>query len=550
MSSRYRVIKAIAHSQSTSGGLQLAVALSCLFASSQQVSARVIHVANTGVDTNPGTNEAPMHSIGLALIRAKPGDTVRIHPGTYRERIAPEVSGEPKRPITVRGQRDQDGKWLTHIDGTVPFRGPWEPAPEIGTGVYRAKQPGFEPHHMQIAGRFIPRVWPNLMRDGTGFEKLAYAARHTEKTTYLQADVAFWDTPGAAFGCSDGTVYLRFRDGRDPASEQIAAAPADGGIHIENQSCLVFRDLAVHGGEICVCIQGPNATDNVIEHCRLTNGNQRVFITDSAARNCIRHNEITIDFYSDTCRTGAWGCGRTGDDVPYELRLKEHFYNLYKHVFGPHSTSDYGVRIVNAGPDNTVFANHVFGGGQGISVYGAEDTSIYRNTVHGFSSLGLICTLNRVVNARLFDNVVYDCNINLRIHHVNEPRQSEPRSLYVYRNRFWQKPGVGTHIYFHYWKENDADPYLHPDIFIYHNSFAGGLSGLSVSGYADECGGLPRCVVVNNVLSSGMNLRVSMPFIANDGMFRFFDCNWLGGHFNPDSFDIEIVNQRLRSMHV
>ena len=25
---------------------------------------------------------------------------------------------------------------------------------------------------------------------------------------------------------------------------------------------------------------------------------------------------------------------------------------------------------------------------------------------------------------------------------------------------------------------------------------------------------------------------------------------WLGGHFDPDSFDIEIVNQRLRSMHV
>ncbi|MCJ7764080.1 MAG: plasmid pRiA4b ORF-3 family protein, partial [Dehalococcoidales bacterium] len=25
---------------------------------------------------------------------------------------------------------------------------------------------------------------------------------------------------------------------------------------------------------------------------------------------------------------------------------------------------------------------------------------------------------------------------------------------------------------------------------------------------------------------------------------------WLGGHFDPDSFDAEIVNQRLRSMHV
>ena len=504
----------------------------------QQAVERVLHVASTGADTNPGTLEAPLRSIGHALELAAPGVTIMVHAGTYRERIAPNASGEPGRPITIRGERDDTGGWTTHIDSTVPLQAAWEPAPEVGPGVFKTQQPGFEPHHMQVGGRFIPRLWPTLMRDGTGFEKLALPdwqptapEAAAAATAEQKASRIFWDVAGAVFGCLDGVVYLRFRGGDDPNGKQLAAAPAAGGIQIENQHHLVVRDLAIHGGESCVCIKGMTATDNIIEHCRLTNGNQRAFITDGASRNHIRHNEMTIDFYSDACVTGAWGCGLKDDDVPYELQLKRNFYGLYKHVFGPNSTSDYGVRIFRSGPRNRVYGNHIFRGGQGIAIHDARDTFVYENKVHEFSSLGLICTLNRVANAQFYDNLVVDCNINLRIHHVNEPRQSEPRSFYAYRNRFRQTPGVGTHIYFHYWEKNDVEPYVHPDIFIYHNSFAGGLSGLSVSGYADECGGLPRTIVLNNILSSQMNLRVSMPFVAGAGMVGVLDYNWLGGAF-------------------
>ena len=127
---------------------------------------------------------------------------------------------------------------------------------------------------------------------------------------------------------------------------------------------------------------------------------------------------------------------------------------------------------------------------------------------------------------------MYDCNINMRIHHVDEPRQTAQRSLYVYRNRFYNRPDVGAHIYFHYMNKKPSPPgYLHAEVYLYQNSFCGGLVGLSLSGWADENGGLPKGLLVNNVISSGVAISAAMTFIAQPGMFGGVDYNWLGGAF-------------------
>lgn len=301
-------------------------------------------------------------------------------------------------------------------------------------------------------------------------------------------------------------------------------------ITIENQSHLVVKNLLVRGGQNGVLISGDAASHNVIENCRLVGGEKRVFITDGASYNHVRHNEITAAFYGDRYRPGAWG-GPRGDAAPYENRVKEHFYNEYKWFFGPNATSDYGVRVFDAGPHNEIYGNHVSEGGQGIQVTRCSDARVYKNTVHNFSSIGLICTLDRVKNVQFYDNLVYDCNINLRIHHVNQPGQTADRTFYVYRNRFYQNPGVGSHIFMHYFEENDTEDYNHANVFIYHNSFSGGQNGISMSGYADDCGGLPNGIIVNNILSSRFSLSASRDFIGRSGMFGLFDFNWIGGEF-------------------
>ena len=492
---------------------------------------RVLHVATTGSDDASGRSDAPFATIASALRKAQPGDTIQVHVGIYVGRVLVPVSGASDSPIVIRGERGEHGEWLTIIDSSAPLEAEWQPAPEVGEGVYKTPFPGYEPRQMLVDGKFIPRIWQDHMADGSGFEALAFPPDHVIQTDYFKQEVKYWDTMGAMFGTRDGLVYLRFRDRDDPNEKQLRAAPAGGGVHIEDQSYIVLRDLMIRGGENCVLITGPKATHNVVENCCLLNGAMRVRVTNGAAHNTIRENEMTIEFYAKTCQTGAWGYAPKDGKIPYELRLKQQFYRSYKLFFGPNSTSDYGVRLYRAGPGNEVCHNYVHRGGQGISVNHARDVRVHHNKVHGFSSIGIICTLDHVQDVRIYENLVYDSNINLRIHHVNERNQTIPRSLYVYRNRFWNKPGVGSHIYFHYNKEPVIPEDGHARVFIYHNTFAGAGRGLSVSGWADELGGLRETVVVNNVFSTGVSLYAAQPFIAGAEMMGVVDYNWLGGGF-------------------
>jgi alpha-N-arabinofuranosidase len=58
------------------------------------LSAREFHVATTGDDASDGSSARPLRTIQAAANHAKPGDTITVHEGTYRERIDPPRGGE------------------------------------------------------------------------------------------------------------------------------------------------------------------------------------------------------------------------------------------------------------------------------------------------------------------------------------------------------------------------------------------------------------------------------------------------------------------------
>ncbi len=58
-----------------------------------RAAAREIHVAKSGNDTNAGGAESPYLTISKAAAVARPGDTITVHAGTYREWVRPARGG-------------------------------------------------------------------------------------------------------------------------------------------------------------------------------------------------------------------------------------------------------------------------------------------------------------------------------------------------------------------------------------------------------------------------------------------------------------------------
>ena len=91
--------------------------------------------AKNASDTNPGTRSSPLKTIGAAALRVRPGDTVLVRPGVYREAVRLTVSGTEGRPITFRSETPQ----AAVLDGADPVTvftpetaGVWSfPAPGI-----------------------------------------------------------------------------------------------------------------------------------------------------------------------------------------------------------------------------------------------------------------------------------------------------------------------------------------------------------------------------------------------------------------------------------
>lgn len=82
-----------------------------------------IQVATSGSDASPGTKKAPCRTIQHAAEMARPGDTITVHEGTYRERVTPPRGGaSDKQRITYQAARGEK----VVITGSEPVKH-WAP---------------------------------------------------------------------------------------------------------------------------------------------------------------------------------------------------------------------------------------------------------------------------------------------------------------------------------------------------------------------------------------------------------------------------------------
>ncbi len=495
-------------------------------------SAETYHVSPDGAAANPGTEEQPLPTIEAALELAGPGDTIRVHAGTYAETVVFETSGEPDRPIVLEGERGPDGEWLTVLDIGVPVTG-WEPAPEVGEGVFKTDDLGFVPYSMTLDGRQVLRMHDTrVMAPGTGFEYLALPADAPVEAEYPGGYVdeqGFWDGVEVIYGAHEGVTYIRFRNGDNPSGMDLRAAPAGGGVELRDISHVVIRDLRITNAEDCVVIAGEAAHHNVVEDCFLSNGHNRVVITAGAAHNTVRGNEMTLNYYGYD-DPGAWGAAERTLHTSTRCRI----YRVFKTIQGPGGSDDHGVWLRMAGPGNEVCHNHIYAGLIGVSLGDCVDAEVHRNVIHGMSSIGVLTSENAQrgsVDLRVHDNLVYDCNINFRLHHYNNCLPGQRREFH-YRNLSWQRPGMGTHVFVHWTSKEMSEGCDHPELYLYHNSFVGGLRGFVPSGWADDGGGLKGAWLLNNIIAAEIMLYGSTTLMSDPTMMGPVDHNLLVGAIN------------------
>lgn len=503
--------------------------LVCLAWCARPGHAATWHVSPAGAAGNPGSAEQPLPTIAAALALASPDDTVRIHAGTYSETVVVPASGEPDRPIVLEGERGPNGQWLTVLDLGQPVGG-WEPAPEVGPGVFKADL-GFAPYSMTLDGQQLARVFDGLMDTGRGFELLALPADAPvdEGNSYYTADQQFWGGIEVLYGVREGITYIRLRNGDDPTGLNLRSAPAGGGIELRGISHVTIRGLRITNAQDCVVIDGPDAQHNVVEECFLTNGHNRVVISGGASYNVVRNNEMTLNYYG-YADPGAWGTLTPNARTSTRARL----YQVFKYLQGPNASDDHGVLLRGGGIGNEVSGNHIYAGLIGVSVGASRDTDVHHNIIHGMSSIGILTSEDAgkgAVDGRFHDNLVYDCNINLRLHHYNNCLPGERREFH-YRNLSWEPPGLGSHIYVHWTSTEIPEGRDHPEMYLYHNTFAGGQRAFSVSAWADNAGGLRGMWLLNNVFAASVSLYATSIFQADAQMMGPVDHNLIAGAIN------------------
>ncbi|MEU4561841.1 right-handed parallel beta-helix repeat-containing protein [Actinoplanes sp. NPDC023936] len=112
-----------------------------------------LHVATTGTDDADGSRQRPLRTINRAAALARPGDTVVVHAGEYREWVTPRRGGlSDTRRITYQAA---EGEHVV-IKGSERIT-TWEP--DEGT-VWRATVPNtlfgeFNPFAEEIAGDWV-----------------------------------------------------------------------------------------------------------------------------------------------------------------------------------------------------------------------------------------------------------------------------------------------------------------------------------------------------------------------------------------------------------
>ena len=272
------------------------------------------HAENAG-DGNPGTPDLPWKTIAHAAASPdlRPGDTVLIRAGVYREHVEIKVSGEPGRPITfaaepgarvvLKGSEIVRGKWTKVSDDPKAK----EPYPNAFSGVWRVPlgdeyfaDPRFEGSYRDKAARWVSQVF---IQDNTPLQRIGlspiYKNDEYQKLTIVGRGLGDIIQDSFYFDPADQMLYIKIAGEPGWSSIEVgvrgfvltASEVHDvvlrglemrhnrqpGGqwpmVSISGCQRLVIEDCAIHLADFCGLGVG-RCKDTVVRRCDLSfNGN-------------------------------------------------------------------------------------------------------------------------------------------------------------------------------------------------------------------------------------------------------------------------------------
>lgn len=233
-----------------------------------------------GNDAAAGSLEHPWKTLVKALPRLRPGETLVLRGGLYREHLSASLAGTPRSPITIRSYPGE----LAILDGSLPeFHDDparaWEPVPGGAPGEYRSTlaYPDFggAPDQTNVLGWFADSMVPlhgyrflRDLRSGNVYWNLK--DRLSEKESIYCGPGLFLDLKTMRIHCRLAPTrmdYLgpdNYTGPTDPRKVPLLVAGFRGGPVLSLRNCrhLVLQDLVLRGARTATLeiLDGSNIT--------------------------------------------------------------------------------------------------------------------------------------------------------------------------------------------------------------------------------------------------------------------------------------------------
>lgn len=399
------------------------------------------------LEVAPVPGSAPYATVQAALDAAKPGDTVLLGPGIYRERVRFTRGGERGAPVTLEGRPG------AIIDGSTPVELKWVPAPDIAPGVWRAPL-DFFPFTVTANGQVITTLnekrtapltqkekdagtqrsilWPDAFRDGirrSGWDGVRALAMYRQKEREL---------------------IVRFQHDLDPREMNMTVAPREPVVLIDGVDRAVVRGVTLRNSAIGVQIA--NSLGSVVEQTTIDPADYGIVLEAGADRATLRFNRITLNPYAgaNPWRRGSW------DD--WQAHKIGGFWDRI------------GIKIGRTLGGHHIHDNHIHDHWDGIDdhgnpPWGPQDNPpadnpglrVHHNLIENLNDDGME-TMGPGVNGEWHHNIIRRTRCGFRI---KAPHRGP---LYLHHNIFFENKED-----FRNWAQGDQF-YPEAEVWVYHNT--------------------------------------------------------------------------------